>query len=347
MSSGREMAAAMAELDRLAGFLHRAVMGLRLVPLEQSFRRLPLLVRETAAHLGRDVAFTMLGLSIQADKGTADALFEPLLHVLRNAVDHGIEPPERRAAAGKAARGSIVLEAALQGGQVVIEVSDDGAGIDPERLREVAASRGLLAAERLAAMDEAALLDLVFLPGFSTAAEVTHTSGRGVGMDAVRTALQALGGQVGIARAPAGGTVVRISLPQSLSVATVLTVQADGTHFGVPLESVAELARVRREAIIPVRDGQAFVLRDRTIPLLGLSELLGRGPAPAPPVARVLVVGAGDQRVGIEVDGFGARLDVVLRPLPALLSATGGIRGSALLGDGTVLLVLELSELLG
>jgi two-component system chemotaxis sensor kinase CheA len=230
---------------------------------------------------------------------------------------------------------------------VVILVSDDGAGIAPGRLREVAASRGLLAAETLAAMDEAALLDLVFLPGFSTAAEVTQTSGRGVGMDAVRTALQALGGQVGIGPGPAGGTVVRISLPQSLSVATVLTVEADGTRFGVPLESVAELARVRREAIMPVRDGQAFVLRNRTIPLLCLTELLGRRPAPAPPVARVLLVGAGDQRVGIEVARFGARLDVVLRPLPVLLSAMRGIRGSATLGDGTVLLVLELSELLG
>ncbi len=343
----RDLAAAQAELDRLAGFLHRAVMSLRLVPLEQSLRRLPLLVRETAARLGRDVGFTMQGMSVQADKGTVDALFEPLLHVLRNAVDHGIEPPEIRVAGGKPARGSITLQAALEGGQVVLLVTDDGAGIDPDRLRQVAASRGLVAAQTLAAMDEKALLDLVFLPGFSTAAEVTHISGRGVGMDAVRNAMQALGGQVGIARAPGGGTQVRMSVPQSLSVATVLTVHADDAVFGVPVESVSELARVQRGAILPVRDGQAFVLRQRTIPLLNLAQLLGRPAKPPPPVAQMLLFGAGDHRVGIEVDGFGARLDVVLRPLPALLSATPGMRGSALLGDGTVLLVLELSELLG
>jgi two-component system chemotaxis sensor kinase CheA len=165
-------------------------------------------------------------------------------------------------------------------------------------------------------------------------------------MDAVRSALQALGGQVGIARAAGGGTEVRMSVPQSLSVATVLTVQADHTLFGLPLETVSELARIRREAILPVRDGFAFVLRDRTIPLLSLTQLLGRPAAPPSPVAQVLLAGAGDQRVGIEVDGFGARLDVVLRPLPGLLAAAPGIRGSALLGDGTVLLVLELAELL-
>ena len=344
--SRREMAAVQAELDRLCGFLHRAVMGLRLVPLEQSFRRLPLLVRETAARLGRDIGFTMHGTEIQADKGTVDALFEPLLHVLRNAADHGIEPPDRRVAAGKPARGNIVLAAALEAGQVAIQVSDDGAGIDPVKLAETAAKRGLLGAEKLAVMDEAALLDLVFLPGFSTAGEVTQTSGRGVGMDAVRMAVQALGGQVGIARRPSGGTVVRIMVPQSLSVASVLTVQAGGSMFGVPVQSVSELARIRRDMILPVGSGQAFVLRQRTLPLLNLARLLGRAGAAPHPVAQILLVGEGDHRVGIEVDSFGARLEVVLRPLPALLSAAPGMRGSALLGDGTVLLVLELSELL-
>jgi two-component system chemotaxis sensor kinase CheA len=345
-SSRREMVAAQAELDRLTGFLHRAVMGLRLVPLDQSFRRLPLLVRETAARLGREIGLTMHGTEVQADKGTVDALFEPLLHVLRNAADHGIEPPQRRIAAGKPARGNIVLQAALEGGQVVVQVSDDGAGIDPVMLRETAVRRGLLGAEKLAGMDEAALLDLVFLPGFSTAAQVTQTSGRGVGMDAVRMAIHALGGQVGIARAPSGGTVVRMTVPQSVSVASVLTVFAGGTMFGVPVAGVSELARIRRDRILPVGDGQAFVLRQRTIPLLDLATLLGRPGAAPHPVARILLVGEGDPRVGIEVDGFGARLEVVLRPLPALLSAAPGMRGSALLGDGTVLLVLELSELL-
>ncbi len=342
----RALAETEAELGRLAGMMHRSVTGMRLVPHDKTMRRLPRLVREVAAGLGRDVRFTIEGAAVQADKATVDALFEPLLHLVRNAVDHGIEPPAERLAAGKPAQGHVALRAALEGAQVVITLSDDGAGLDAAALRRVAAARGVAEAAALQVMDDAAVHDLIFLPGFSTAEQVTDNSGRGVGMDAVRTALHALGGRAGIAPAPSGGTVVRLAVPQAAAILSVIAVQAGGETFGLPVGDIEETARVARSAIMPIQAGQAFVLRGRTIPLVSLAGLLGRtAPAPAP-FARVVVANLDGQRVGLEVDGLGARTEIVLRPLPALLAATAGLRGSALLGSGAVLLVLDLAGLL-
>ena len=352
---GRALAANHADLDALAGTLHRSVMDLRMVPLEQSLRRLPLMVRETAARLGRSVRFTMEGMDTRADKATADGLFEPLLHVLRNAADHGIEPPGRRSAAGKPAEGRIALQARLSSGQVVVTVTDDGAGIDPADLRRTALARGIRTEAALGAMDDAAVLDLVFVPGFSTAASVTDVSGRGVGMDAVRTALHAMGGEVAINAAHGGGTIVRLTVPQAVTVTTVVMVQSGGEWFGIPIEQIVETARVPQAAILPAGSGAAFVLRDRTLAFLRLADLLGQdlrslgAPAgqPGRTDERVVVVAAGAGRVGIGVDAFGARLDVVVRPLHGLLADMPGMRGSALGGDGRVLLVLDVAELAG
>ncbi len=347
----RGLAETEAELGRLAGLMHRSVTAMRLVKLDQTLRRLPRLVREVAQELGRDVRFTVEGADIQADKATVDALFEPLLHLVRNAVDHGIEPPQARLAAGKPAQGHVSLRATLEGAQVEITLTDDGAGLDAGALRRAAAARGMAEPAALDAMADAAVHDLIFLPGFSTASEVSGTSGRGVGMDAVRAAVQAMGGQVGIAPAPVRGTVVRLTVPQTASILGVVAVQAGGGRFAIPIGDIEETARVARAAMVPIQAGQAFVLRGRTIPLLQLSGLLGAGrpgaAAPEPgPFACVVIARLYGELAGIEVDALGARMEVVLRPLPALLAATPGLRGSALLGDGAVLLVLDLAGLL-
>ena len=342
----RALAANHADIDALAGSMHRSVMDLRMVQLDQGFRRLPLLVREVAARLGREIRFTMTGTDTRADKATADGLFEPLLHVLRNAVDHGIEPPTIRATADKPAGGHITLHAGLAAEQVVITVTDDGAGIDPAALRRTALARGLRTPAELDAMDDAAALDLIFLPGFSTAASVTDVSGRGIGMDAVRAALHAMGGEVAITGAPGAGTTVRLTVPQAAAVTTVVIVHSGGERFGIPIEHIIETARVKQDAIMPAVAGRAFVLRDRTIPFLRLADLLGHDTAEAADV-KVVVVAAGPGRVGIGVDGFGARVDLVVRPLRGLLAGMPGMRGSALGGDGRVLLVLDVAELAG
>ncbi len=341
-----ETGAARADLDRLVGAVYAAALRLRLVPLSATFRRLPRVVRDAASQLGRAVDLVVQGETVELDRRIVDGLHEPLLHALRNAVGHGIEPPEARRAAGKPPQGRILLQARQDAEAVVVEVSDDGAGIDPGRIRAAAVARGLLDDDAAAALDDAAALDLVFAPGFSTVTGVTAISGRGVGMDAVRASVAALGGRVALSSQPGRGTTLSILLPRSSTLATVLTVEAGGERYGVPAEAVGEILRLPQERVLPTGFGDAFVLRDRTVPLLELARLLG---APArPPVGdalRVLVVPVRGEPVGLAVDAVGRRLDVLLRPPAGLLAAVPGLLGTALLGDGGVLMVLDVAEL--
>ncbi|MBI0537591.1 chemotaxis protein CheA [Roseomonas sp. KE2513] len=342
----RALAESRAGIERLAEAMHRGVLGLRMVPLGRSLNRLPRSSREIAGRLGKEVAFHLEGEAVEADKAVVDGLFEPLLHLLRNALDHGIESPAERAAAGKPRAGRIALRASRGGVGILVEMSDDGRGMDPARLRAVAVARGLLDPAAAAVLDDDAALDLVFRPGFSTAGTVTDVSGRGVGMDAVRTAVEALGGRVALLSAPGAGATVRLTLPQGAAVSTVLLVRAGGEVFGVPVEAVAETLRVPAPRILPLRQAEAFVLRDRTVPLLRLAGLLGLSAAPRGEVARVLLTGAGAGRAGLEVEGFAGRLDVLLRPPEGLLRGMPGMLGTALLGDGRVLVVLDLPALI-
>ena len=345
---GRALDANQTDIARLVADMHRVVMRVRMVPLGQTFRRFPRLVREIAAKLGKTVDFEMVGDDVEADKGIVDGLYEPVLHLLRNAVDHGIEEAPTRHAAGKTATGHIKLDARRANDHILITVTDDGAGIDPERIRAVAKARGLMSDTALAALDDAAALDLIFAPGFTTTAAVTDISGRGVGMDAVRSKIVALGGRVTLTSTPSVGSTVRLALPQAATVSTVMTVRIGSDRFGIPMETLAETVRIPTARIVPVRSGEAFVLRDCTLPLVRLAALLD---LPSPPRtsddAKLLIVAAGDQRVGIEVDGFAERVDVLLRPMTGLLAGMSGVLGTALLGDGRVLMILDLPELLG
>lgn len=345
---GRALADNQAAMERLAGEMHRAVIGMRMVPLAQTFRRFPRLLRDAAAELGKPIAFEVLGEEVEADKAVVEGLFQPLLHLLRNAVDHGIEPGTRRAAAGKPAAGRVTLQAARRGDQILVSVQDDGAGLDPAMLRQAALRRGLGTAASIEALDDTAALELIFTPGFSTAGTVSALSGRGVGMDAVRAAVEGLGGRVSLASVPGQGTTVQLVLPRATVVTTVLTVTLGGERFGVPIEVVTETLRLPVALIQPIGPGEAFVFRGRTLPLLRLSALLGLPTRPRQAsTAKLLVVACGAQQVGIEVDGFAARTDLLLRPMSGLLAGMSGVLGTALLADGLVLLVLDLPELIG
>jgi two-component system chemotaxis sensor kinase CheA len=361
----RTLGASRAEIDRLVSNMHRSIMAVRMTSLARIFRRLPRLVREAAASLGKTVDFTITGEDVEADKSIVDALFEPLLHVLRNAVDHGIEPAAIRTEAGKPPAGRILLAAGRQTDRIVLTITDDGAGIDAAKIRSVAAQRQVSSAAALAAMDEPTLQNLIFAPGFSTASETTALSGRGVGMDAVRNAVQALGGTVSLSSTPGAGTTIRLVLPQAVLITTIVTVRAGDEVFGVPLDAIMQTARVARADIHPVPGGEALVLRGRTIPLLRLAALLGRaaghgncaadGAAGGDGLAhshasadtRVLIAACGHEQVAIAVDAIGERIDVLLRPLAGMLSGVAGVIGAALLGDGSVLMVLDLPELAG
>lgn len=343
----RELNASQANIDRLAGDMHRAVMTMRMIPLSRTFQRFPRLVRDIAGRLGKSITFHVSGEEVEADKSIVDGIFEPLLHVLRNAVDHGIEDAETRIAKQKPTEGLIQLEAKRTNDQIVISVTDDGAGIDLGMIRRLAKDRNVLDAAAVDTLDDSAALDLIFAPGFSTASEVTDVSGRGVGMDAVRSAIDGLGGRVVVTSARGAGTTIQLSLPQALVINTIMTVRVGDEHFGVPIESVQETLRIAADRIVRIREGEAFVVRNRTVPLLRLTDLLGLPGATRPDDIRVLIASSGDERIGIEVDGFAERFDAVLRPMQGLLSGMPGILGTALLGDGQVLMVLDLPGLIG
>jgi two-component system chemotaxis sensor kinase CheA len=336
-----------AAADRLIVDMHRMVMNIRMVGLDRVFRRLGRLVREMASRLEREIDLVVEGESVRVDKAIADALFEPLLHIVRNAIDHGIEPAALRAERGKPPRGRLTLVARSLGDQIMIEVADDGGGIDPRAVRETARARGLIDAEAAAALDDEAAIRLIFAPGFSTAASVTQDSGRGVGMDAVKSAVERLGGRVGLASRRGLGTQVSLHLPATAALATILIVTAGGERFAVPFDVIVETLRLGRDAVLPVGLGRAFVLRNRTLPLLDLATLLGLPTGAETGDLKILVADSGHGPIGIAVEGFSERLDVILRPMSGLLAEMPGISGTTLLGDGSVLLILDLPELIG
>jgi two-component system chemotaxis sensor kinase CheA len=286
------------------------------------------------------------GDGTEADKAIVENLFEPLLHVLRNALDHGVEPAEERVAAGKPPSATLTVRARRDGDHVVVEVQDDGRGLDLARIGETAVARGLLSAEALETMSATEIMGLIFAPGFSTAAEITSVSGRGVGMDAVRSAIERLGGRVTVESEAGAGALIRFILPFTVMMSRVMTVEAGGQLFGVPLEAVVETLRLPRERIVAVGAGRAFVLRDRTIPLINLGEALGKASAASRGETDIVVATTFGLPVGLEVERLGERMDVMLKPLEGLLAGTPGVAGATLLGDGRVLLVLDLQELL-
>jgi two-component system chemotaxis sensor kinase CheA len=341
-----------AVLDRLVSELQRAVLGIRVLPLRHVFRRFPRQVREIAKALGKSARLVTEGEATEADKGIVEALFEPMLHVLRNALDHGIEDAATRVGAGKPEIATLCLRAARQGEHVVVELIDDGHGLDLARIRSVAAQRGLASSEALQAMADTEVADLIFAPGFSTATTVTDVSGRGVGMDAVRAAIVKLGGRVELQSQPGAGTCVRFTLPFTMMISRVMTVEAGGQAFGIPLETVVETIRLPRDHIFPVGATHAFVLRDRTIPLIDLARALAPVQQPKPTAqpsisdANIVITSYGNELGALEVDRFGDRLDVMLAPMDGLLAGMRGVAGTTLLGDGRVLIVLDVEDLL-
>ncbi len=334
-------------LDRLVIELQRLVLGIRVLPLRNAFQRFPRLVREISETLGKPVKLVTEGDATEADKVVVESLFEPLLHTLRNALDHGVESPAERLTAGKPAIATITMRARRSGDHVIVEIEDDGRGIDVEKIRRLAADRELMDAEALAVLTDEEVIDLIFAAGFSTAEKITDLSGRGVGMNVVRTNVEKLGGSANLSSRPGHGATVRLKLPFSVMMTRVMTVEAGGQTFGIPLDNVVETARVTRDGISWVGAARAFVLRDRTIPVIGLAQTLGvQGKQQSAHEANIVVVTLGGHLGSLEVDRFGDRMDIMLRPLDGLLSGMPGVAGTSLLGDGTVLIVLDLQDLL-
>ncbi len=335
-----------AVINRIAEELQAAVMQVRMVPVSSVFQRFPRLVRDLSRKLDKKIRLVMEGEETEIDKNVVEDLPDPLVHLVRNSIDHGIEAPGEREAAGKPVEGTITLRATQLDDQVLIEVSDDGKGIDPEVIKRKAYEKGLIDEERLDRIDDREALQLILAPGFSTAEQVTDLSGRGVGMDVVNTMVGRIGGSVSVESRPGHGTTIRLALPLSMAVTRVMMVDAGGDSFGVPLEAITETVKVPAEAIRRVKQRELVVLRDRLIPLLYLHRVLELAePAQPREEVAVLVVRVEGQELGLVVDRFHAGMDVILKPLEGILGGFRQFSGTALLGDGRVLLVLNLMEL--
>lgn len=344
---GREIKEQYAVIDRIAQSLQVGVMAIRMMPVSQVFQRFPRLVRDISRKLGKDVELVIQGEDTEADKNVLESLADPLIHMVRNSLDHGIETPEQRRRAGKPPQGTLRLSARQENDNVIIEVADDGGGIDPAAVRDKALRVGLITPDQATQMSPEELVNLVFAAGFSTKEQVSDLSGRGVGMDVVRSAVRKAGGDVWLASRLGDGTCVTVQLPLTMAVTRIVTVEVRGQQYGVAMEAVAETVKVPRSQLHRIKQRETFVLRDAVIPLVRLSDSLGLAPSVAEPPEEeaVMVVRIGRERVGIVVDGFRERMEVIVRPLDGLLSGLSGFSGTALLGDGRVLLVLNLPDL--
>ncbi len=335
------------EIERLVGSLYAAVTQARMIPFEQTFRRFPRLVRETAGRLRKAVDLVINGDMVEADREIVESLFEPLLHLVRNALDHGFETEPERLQIGKPPRGRLNLSARQRGDQIEIEVADDGRGIDPHRIREIATERGLIARHQAADLSDEDALQLIFAAGFSTTSSVSDLSGRGVGLDAVQNSIKVLGGTVELRSVAGEGTSFILKLPISFSLSQLMIVEVGSERYGVAMADVIETHRLPRAAIQSVRAGEAFVLRDRTIPLLDLRSMLQLPPQQSTSHdLKVLIVQSSGEKVAIAVDAIAERAETLTRPLTGLLHGIHGISGTTLMGDGRVLLVLDIEELI-
>jgi two-component system, chemotaxis family, sensor kinase CheA len=345
----REIKAQYAVINRIAEEMQNAIMQVRMMPVSAVFQRFPRLARDLSRKLGKEVQLVLEGEDTEADKTIIEALADPLIHIIRNSLDHGIELPEVRRTAGKPSEGRLVIHASQQADRVVIDISDDGKGIDPAAIKRKAYEKGLIDEAALERISDQEAINLVFAAGFSTVDVVSDLSGRGVGMDVVRTAVEQVNGTVTLESTLGQGTRIRLSLPLSMAVTNVMIIESDRQIFGVPMDIVLETVRVPRSAIRTIKNRLTTVLRGRIVPLLSLNELLARSRPQQPnneDQLATLVVRIQGEHVGILVDDFREVVDIILKPMTGILGDLPGCAGSALLGDGSVLMVLNPQELM-
>jgi two-component system chemotaxis sensor kinase CheA len=337
---------AMAFQARVLNELQRAVMKIRMVPVEQLFRRFPRLVRDICKQRGRDAALAVTGQDTDLDKSVLDALAEPLAHLVRNAVDHGLESAEERIAAGKPAQGTVRLNAYHHGNQVIIEVSDDGRGIDRQKVVARALEKGMLTAEEAARLSEHDTLNLIFESGFSTAEQITAISGRGVGMDVVRSVLERLKGTIAIQTTVGQGTTFLLKVPLTLAIIKALLFRVNGKLYAVPLNSVLEIARASESEVHRVDNREVLQLRGHVLTLVRMGRLVAGQPSEKKSSLFVVVLGMADRQFGLVVDKLEGEEELVIKALDDRLVATDLVSGASIMGDGTVVLILNISAVL-
>ena len=344
----KDLSDALVAVEHIVNELQEEAMAARMVPMEQIFNRFPRMVRDLARELGKEVELDLVGSEIELDRTILDEITEPLIHLLRNSVDHGLESPEERKKAGKAPFGTLRLEARREKNLVVITVQDDGGGIRTDLVRAAAVRKGLLREEQARALSEEEAINLISLPGFSTAEKVTAVSGRGVGVDAVRTKVESLGGSLRIESTPGQGSRFRIRLPLTLAIIQALLVKVGKEEYAAPVTNVVEAVEFTASELRSIHGQEVVMLREEVLPVFRLQRLLEipAGSDQLPAVFSVLVVEAGERRAGLIVDEVVGQLEIAIKSLGRYLKSIRGFGGVTILGDGRICLILDFSSLL-
>ncbi len=335
-------------LTRVTGFLQDELLRARMLPIDRLFKKFPRMVRDLARSMGKEIEFTVRGGETELDRALIEVLGDPLIHLLRNAVDHGLETAEERRRAGKDPVGRVSLLAYQRDNTIVVEVADDGRGIDPERMRAAAVAKGLLTPDQARELADRDACALIFSPGFSTAAAVSEVSGRGVGMDIVRRNVERVGGRVDLESEVGRGTTFRLVLPLTLATIRALLVRAGEGVFALPLASVAETIRLTRRDVRQVKGQEVIIVRDQVIPLRWLSDCLGfpRGEAGSAERFYSVLVHGGGRQVGLVVDALLGEQEIVIKNLGRFIGGVEGLTGATILGDGSLALILDARGLL-
>lgn len=347
-SSGEEMTKAIANLDLVTADLQLSVMKTRMQPIKKVFGRFPRVVRDLARSLKKDISLEMVGEDTDLDKNLVEALADPLVHLVRNSVDHGIEMPDDREKAGKPRQGTVTLSASQEGDHILLSITDDGGGMDAEVLRNIAINKGIHDKESASRLTDVECYNLIFAPGFSTKENISDISGRGVGMDVVKTGITSLNGSIEINSELGSGTVISIKVPLTLAIMSTLMVKLKDQLFSLPLVNVSEIFHLDLTKT-NMMDGKRIVLvRGKTLPLYYLNNWLvnGESNAPLPDEGHVVIVHIGTQKVGFIVDELIGQEEVVIKPLGAMLHGISGLAGATITGDGGIALILDVPGLM-
>lgn len=343
-----ELSKTIANLDVVTGDLQGAVMKTRMQPVKKVFGRFPRVVRDLARTLKKEISLELEGEDTDLDKNLVEALADPMVHLVRNAVDHGIEMPDEREKNGKPRVGNVKLSASQEGDHILLTITDDGAGMDAEKLKKIAIGKGILDEDSAARMSNEEAYNLIFAAGFSTKEQISDVSGRGVGMDVVKTKIAQLNGSIKIDSEMGRGTILQIKLPLTLAILPTLMVLVAKQTFALPLAQVSEIIGLDQELINTVDGQRTMIVRDKAIPLFYLEHWLKRGAdrSKRPTEGHVVVVQLGTQQVGFVVDGLIGQEEVVIKPLDKLLQGTPGMAGATITSDGGIALIMDISNLL-
>ncbi|MDQ2828145.1 MAG: chemotaxis protein CheA [Chloroflexota bacterium] len=336
---------AVAHLDGVCADLQATVMKARMLPVENVFNKFPRLIRDLSAQVGKKVSFTMHGQDTELDRSVIEQLSDPLVHMLRNAVDHGLETPEERRAAGKSEAGAVTLSAAPRESSILITIQDDGRGIDGEKMKAGAVEKGFITAEEAAALTPREAVELVFAAGLSTARRITDISGRGVGMDIVKATLERMGGHVAIETVVGQGTTFLITLPLTLAIMQALLVSVDDSVYALPLTTVTEILTLPTAAIQTLQGTDVTVVRGTILPIVRLRDYYGRAPAAPAATCHVVATRVDGQPLGLMVDHFIGEQEIVMKPLGTALGPLTGLAGATILGDGRIGLLVDVAAL--